>query len=58
MLFNKKTNKKKKMTDCLECKYFDRKNKKCNGLDKNCFVYDPKTMTMLDSKTGLPIKKI
>ena len=45
------------MTDCLNCEHFDRKNKKCNGLGKNCFIMD-KTGTLIDPVTGLPVKGV
>lgn len=55
MLYNKKKGNKKKMTDCLECECFDRKEKKCKGLGKVCFIID-KTGTLYDPLTGLPVK--
>ena len=58
MLYNLNLKRKKKMTDWLECKFFDRKNKKCNGLGNVCFEYDLKTGIIKDPKTGLPIKSI
>jgi hypothetical protein len=30
--------------------------KKCEGLNKNCFLYDEKTKTAIDGVTKLPIK--
>lgn len=44
--------------DCLSCKFFDKKLKKCKGRGKVCFEYDPKTMTIIDPTTGLPLKKV
>lgn len=57
IIYNVKTDNKKKMTDCLNCEHFDRKNKKCNGLGKNCFIMD-KTGTLIDPVTGLPVKGV
>lgn len=45
----------KKSTDCVECPYFDKVTLKCNGSNKNCFVYDPVTKRIIDGITGLPI---
>lgn len=56
MLFNVKENKPQRPIDCLHCKYFDTKTKQCKGIGKNCFLYDPKTRTLIDGITGLPIK--
>ena len=36
--------------------YFDKARKKCLGLGKICFEYDPKTGVVLDPKTHLPIR--
>ena len=41
---------------CLECKHYDKERKKCNGLGKSCFEYDPLTKVAIDSITRLPIK--
>ena len=43
MLFNKNSHKVQASSDCITCPHFDKKNKKCNGIGKNCFEYDPKT---------------
>ena len=56
MLFNIEKRAKKKATDCINCPYFDKVTKKCNGLNKNCFLYDEKTQTIIDGVTGLPLK--
>lgn len=56
MLYNIKERKVKKATDCASCPYFDRKTKKCNGINKNCFLYDKTTKTIIDGVTGLPLK--
>ena len=56
MLYNIELNKVQKTKHCLTCKHFDRKYKKCNGLGKNCFPYDPKTRVVVDPITKLPIK--
>ena len=57
MLFNIDTGEIKKSIDCFTCPFFDKKFKKCNGIGKTCFEYDPKTMTIIDPVTGLPLKK-
>ena len=54
MLYNTKLKKVKTLTDCLTCAYFDKRLKKCNGLNKVCYEYDPRTMTIIDGKTKLP----
>lgn len=56
MLYNKDTKKPLNVVDCLQCVYFDKKLKRCNGLNKKCFEYDYKTMTIIDPITKLPIK--
>lgn len=56
MLYNKEKQKVQKSIDCLTCKHFDKRLKKCNGIGKNCFEYDPKTRTAIDPITRLPIK--
>lgn len=54
MLYNTKLKKVKTITDCPTCSYFDKKLKKCNGLNKICFEYDAKTQTIIDGNTKLP----
>lgn len=54
MLFNTKKNQINGTVFCLECEYFI--NKKCEGLGKCCFEYDPKTKVIIDPVTKLPIK--
>lgn len=56
MLWNKELTKVKTSVDCQTCCYFDKTLKKCNGIGKNCFEYDPKTKTCIDPITKLPIK--
>ena len=56
MLYNKETQKVQQATDCLSCPYFDKRKKKCLGIDKNCFGYDPKTKTAFNTKTKMPIR--
>lgn len=56
MLFNIKRNKVNKTGYCIGCQHFDRVKKQCNGIGKNCFEYDPKTKTVFDPLTKLPIK--
>ena len=56
MLYNTKLKKVKTLTDCPTCAHFDKKLKKCNGLNKVCFEYDAKTQTIIDGNTKLPRK--
>lgn len=56
MLYNKKKERVKQQVDCMTCPYFDKSQKKCNGLGKNCFEYDPKTRTAIDPVTKLSIR--
>ncbi len=56
MLYNAKQKKPNKTSYCITCEYFDRVKKQCNGIGKNCFLYDPKTKTVIDPITKLPIK--
>lgn len=56
MLFNKKLHKVQASSDCITCPYFEKKSKKCLGIGKNCFEYDPKTRVAIDPITKLPIK--
>lgn len=57
MLYNNEHKRVKQTIDCLSCSYFDKKQKKCvGGIGKVCFEYDPKTHTVIDPKSKLPIK--
>jgi len=56
MLYNKDLKAIQKMADCLTCKHFDKKEKKCGGIGKSCFEYDPISKTAIDPITHLPIK--
>ena len=56
MLYNKFTKRPQVMVDCQTCEFFDKKKKRCNGIGKNCFEFDPKTRTAFDPITHLPIK--
>ena len=56
MLFNIERNKVNKTGYCIGCKHFDRAKKQCEGIGKTCFLYDPKTKTVIDPITKLPIK--
>lgn len=56
MLYNKDLKRPRKPTDCVSCPLFDKNYKKCNGANKICFEYDPKTQTVIDGITKLPIK--
>lgn len=56
MLYNKNKKKVQKSVDCLTCKYYNHRLKKCEGIGKNCFEYDEKTRTAIDPITRLPIK--
>ncbi len=56
MLFNIDKKKIKSDTLCLECKHFDKKSHKCNGIGKVCFEYDMDTQTLIDPITQMPLK--
>lgn len=56
MLYNKDLKKAKTNKDCLVCQHFDKKKKRCFGIGKVCFEFDPKTRTAFDPITKLPIK--
>ena len=56
MLYNRELKQVQKSTQCISCAYFDKRKKKCNGIGKNCFEYDPITQTCLDPITRLTIK--
>lgn len=56
MLYNHGLGKVQKPTDCITCPYFNQTLKKCEGLNKNCFLYDEKTQTIIDGVTKLPLK--
>ena len=56
MLYNLLENRVKKATDCISCPYFDKTTKACGGINKNCYLYDEKTKTVIDGVTGLPLK--
>lgn len=56
MLYNKERGRAKATSDCFTCKYFNQVKKRCEGIGKNCFEYDPKTMTVYDPITKMPIK--
>ena len=56
MLLNIETNKIHVNSDCLTCPYFDKKEKRCKGIGKRCFEYDPLTKRIFDPITHLPIK--
>ena len=56
MLYNTETKKIKTNKDCLKCKYFDKKEKKCTGLNKRCFEFDAVTGTLIDGVTKLSAK--
>lgn len=56
MLYNKDLKKVQASSHCITCPCFDSKQKKCNGLGKICFEIDPKTKTVIDPITKLPIK--
>ena len=56
MLFNLKEKRVKKATDCNSCPYFDKITKKCEGMNICCYLYDKATKTVIDGKTGLPLK--
>lgn len=56
MLYNVKKKKVQSIVDCHDCEMFDKRLKKCRGLNKICFVYDETTKTCFDGVTKLPIK--
>ena len=56
MLYNKELKREQQAIDCLTYPYFDKYEKKCLGIDKICFGYDPKTKIAFNTKTKLPIK--
>ena len=56
MLYNVEKGKANKTGYCITCPHFDRVKKECKGIGKNCFEYDPKTKTIFDPLTRLPIK--
>ena len=56
MLYNLTLNKVKASSDCVTCPHFDKKEKKCLGLGKTCFEYDPKSRVAIDPITKLPLK--
>lgn len=57
MLYNKGKKKVQQAIDCLSCQHFDKRKKKCvDGIGKNCFEYDEKTRTVIDTVTKLPIR--
>ena len=58
MLYNIKRKKIQNSLDCLNCEHFDKTLKKCKGYGKRCFEFDPKTMTIIDPVTRVPIKVI
>lgn len=56
MLYNINEKKKQNLIMCFDCKEFDSKLKKCNGLNKTCFEYDEKTNTIIDGVTKMPVR--
>lgn len=56
MLYNTEKKKVQNITDCFSCKYFDKKLKRCSGINAVCYEYDNTTNTIIDGLTGLPIK--
>ena len=54
MLYNTKLKRVKTVQDCPTCACFDKRLKKCNGLNRVCFEYDAKTQTIIDGNTKLP----
>lgn len=57
MLYNIEKRNTRNVLDCLTCRFFDKKYKRCQGIGKVCFEYDAKTMTIIDPVTHLPLKK-
>jgi len=56
MLYNKELKKVKQDVDCLECPDYDKQEKRCKGIGKTCFGYDPITQTCIDPITGMAFK--
>lgn len=56
MLFNKKTKKPQTPLDCLHCPFRNKQTKQCEGIGKNCFLYDHRNKTIIDPITNLPVK--
>ena len=56
MLYNIEKNKIQSQVQCLTCRHYDKKLKKCNGLNICCFEYDNATKTIIDGVTKLPLK--
>lgn len=56
MLYNKELKKVKTDVDCLDCKHYDKEQKRCKGIGVTCFEYDPITKTCIDPITQLKIK--
>lgn len=57
MLYNIKLDTIQRNTQCLECEYYDLNKRKCNGLGITCYEYDELTNTIIDTFTGLPLKR-
>lgn len=55
MLYNILTKKVINLIDCNSCDKFDKKLKKCNGLNERCFEFDTKTKTIIDGVTKMPV---
>lgn len=55
MLYNKQLKRNTTSVDCLTCKCYNKKEKKCEGLGIICNEIDPFTNTLMDAVTGLPI---
>ena len=56
MLYNNNLHQVQKNSQCITCEHFNKQQKKCYGIGKCCFEFDPKTRTAIDPITGLPIK--
>lgn len=56
MLYNIEKKKTRTMLDCGSCPHFNKGTFRCEGLNKCCFEYDPKTKTIIDGVTKLPLK--
>ena len=55
MLYNINLNRVRDINDCITCPAFNKKTKRCEGIDKVCFEYDEATKTIIDGVTKLPI---
>lgn len=55
MLYNVEKKKIKQEIDCMDCSFYDKEQKKCVGINKNCFEYNDVLGCAIDGITGLQI---